>query len=268
MVRIGSGYRAAKRTTHRLLTVGKGGRVAGAVDVFIAGLIVANLVAVALGTVDPVFDRYRGLLYRFNAVSVGVFTVEYGLRVWSATAVDGYDHPVFGRLRFMARPECLVDLLAIAPFYVGIALFGGDGRLLRGFRLVRFFRLAKLVRYTDSVARFERVLRRKTDDLVVALGGTTLLVVCSSSLLYFVEHEAQPEAFSSIPAALWWGVVTLTTVGYGDVYPVTPLGKLLGGLVAVLGTGLVALPASILASGFIHDDTEPSRCPHCGEAIE
>ena len=268
MTRLLTAYRNAQCTTYRLLTVGQGGQVANAVDAFIAGLIVANVVAVALGTVDPVFARYRGLLYRFNVVSVVVFTVEYVLRVWSATAADGYSHPVFGRLRYMVRPECIVDLLAIAPFYVGLTLFGGDGRLLRGFRLIRFFRLAKLVRYTDSITRFERVLRHKTDDLVVALGGTTLLVVCSSSLMYFVEHDAQPDAFSSIPAAVWWGVVTLTTVGYGDVYPVTPLGKLLGGVVAVLGTGLVALPASILASGFIHDDAKPSRCPHCDKKLD
>jgi voltage-gated potassium channel len=261
-------YRNTKRATHRLLTVGKGGTAAEAVDLAIAGLIVCNVIAIMLGTVETLFARYRAVFYYIEVISVGVFTVEYVLRIWSATAADGYTHPIFGRLRFMCRPVIVVDLLAIAPFFLGVFAFASDHRLLRGFRLVRFLRLFKLARYTESVVRFKRVLRRKTDDLVVALGGTSILLILASSLMYFIEHDAQPEAFSSIPAALWWGIITLTTVGYGNVYPVTPLGKLLGGVVAMLGTGLVALPASILASGFISDDAEPSRCPHCGRKIE
>ena len=261
-------YRTAKRSTHRLLTVGKGGTVARIADALIAGLIVCNVIAIALGTVNGLFARYRAIFYAFNGVSVGVFTIEYVLRVWSATAADGYDHPVFGRVRYMTRPELAIDLLAIAPFYIGLFVFASNGRLLRALRLIRFLRLFKLVRYSESVERFERVLRRKTDDLLVAIGTTSVLLLVSSSLMYFIENSAQPETFSSIPAALWWGVVTLTTVGYGNVYPVTPLGKLLGAVVAVLGTGLVALPASILASGFIHDESERSRCPHCGRTLD
>lgn len=261
-------YRAAKRSTHLLLTVGKGGAAARAVDALIAGLIVCNVVAVVCGTVDGLFARYRAVFYAFETLSVAVFTAEYVLRVWSATAADEYDHPVFGRLRFMLRPAVVIDLLAVAPFYLGTLVFTSDLRALRALRLFRFFRLFKLARYSRSVARFRRVLRRKNGDLVVAIAGTSLLLTLVSSLMYFVEHDAQPEAFSSIPAALWWGVVTLTTVGYGDVYPVTPLGKLLGATVAVLGTGLVALPASILASGFIADDADPDQCPHCGRDLD
>ncbi|MGN8215501.1 MULTISPECIES: ion transporter [Halococcus] len=265
-------YRDAKRSTHLLLTVGKGGPAAQAVDWLIAGLIVCNVVAVVCGTVDPLFTRYQAVFYTFELVSVGVFTAEYVLRVWSATATEKDDHPVFGRLRFMTRPAVVIDLLAVAPFYLGTVVFVSDLRVLRALRLFRFLRLFKLARYSRSVARFERVVKRKTGDLIVAIAGTSLLLTLASSLMYFVEHDAQPEAFSSIPAALWWGVVTLTTVGYGDVYPVTPLGKLLGATVAVLGTGLVALPASILASGFIADDADtdpgPDQCPHCGHDLD
>ncbi|WP_195156084.1 ion transporter [Halococcus agarilyticus] len=250
------------------MTVGKGGPTARAVDWLVAGLIVCNVVAVVLGTVDPLFDRYRSVFYTFELLSVGVFTAEYVLRVWSATAVEEYDHPVFGRLRFMTRPAVVIDLIAVAPFYLGTVVFASDLRVLRALRLVRFLRLFKLARYSRSVDRFRRVMRRKTGDLVVAIVGTSLLLTLASSLMYFVEHDAQPAAFSSIPAALWWGVVTLTTVGYGDVYPVTPLGKLLGATVAVLGTGLVALPASILASGFIAADADPDQCPHCGRDLD
>lgn len=162
----------------------------------------------------------------------------------------------------------MIDLLAIAPFYVGTAVFAFDLRVLRALRLFQFLRLLKLVRYSEAMQRFGRVAARKRDDLVLSTAGSSLLLVVASSLMYFVERDAQPETFSSIPATLWWGVVTLTTVGYGNVYPVTTAGKLLGGVVAVLGVGLFALPASILASGFIEEGSEPRRCPHCRKRVD
>jgi voltage-gated potassium channel len=259
-------YRDARRSTHLLLTVGKGGPAARAIDWTIAAFIACNVVAVVCGTVDPLFTRYQAVFYTFELLSVAVFTAEYVLRVWSATAAEEYDHPIFGRLRFMTRPAVVIDLLAVVPFYLGTVVFASDLRVLRAVRLFRFLRLFKLARYSRSVARFERVAKRKTGDLIVAIAGTSLLLTLASSLMYFVEHDAQPEGFANIPAALWWGVVTLTTVGYGDVYPVTPLGKLLSATVAVLGTGLVALPASILASGFTADDAD--RCPNCGHDLD
>lgn len=264
---LSSRYRETKRLTHLLLTVGKGGTAATITDWVIAAFIVCNVIAVVLGTVDRLFQQYHAVFYAFELLSVGVFTVEYALRIWAVTASEQYARPLFGRLQFMTRPAIVIDLLAIVPFYFGAFVFASDIRVLRALRLFRFLRLFKLARYSESVARFKRVAGRKTDDLLLAIAGTSILLTIASSLMYFVENDAQPEAFSSIPAALWWGVVTLTTVGYGDVYPVTVLGKILGATVAVLGTGLVALPASILASGFI-EDTEPSRCPHCDHEIE
>ncbi|MFC4990402.1 MULTISPECIES: potassium channel family protein [Saliphagus] len=259
--------RRTKRRVHVLLTVGKGGRLARAIDWLIVGLIVLNVVAVVLATVDSVFERYRSVFYAFEIVSIGVFTLEYGLRIWSATAVPEYSSPITGRLRFGTRPHLLIDLFAIVPFYVGTVVFAFDLRVLRALRLFRFLRLLKLVRYSEAMQRFGRVAHRKRDDLLLAITGSSVLLVVASSLMYFVERDAQPETFSSIPATLWWGVVTLTTVAYGNTYPVTPAGKVLGGLVAVLGVGLFALPASILASGFIEDDADPRRCPHCGESL-
>lgn len=261
-------YRKTKQWTHLLLTVGKGGTAAKVADWAIAAFIACNVIAVILGTVDRLFRQYHAVFYAFELLSVGVFTAEYGLRIWAATASERYAHPLFGRLRFRVRPEIVIDLLAIVPFYFGALAFASDLRVLRALRLFRFLRLFKIVRYSKSAERFKRVVQRKTGDLLLAIAGTSILLTIVSSLMYFIENDAQPEAFASIPAALWWGVVTLTTVGYGGVYPVTPLGKLLGATVAVLGTGLVALPASILASGFIEDDTEPSRCPHCGHEID
>lgn len=255
-----------KHQAHELLEVGGNTATERVVDWTIMLLIVLNVLAVVVGTVDWVYERYATLLRRFEVVSVVVFTVEYLGRVWSSTADSNYDHPLWGRLRYASRPMLVIDLLAIAPFYMGAFLL--DLRFLRVLRLFRFFRLLKLARYSEAMRSFSHVLRDKREDLVITFSSTLLLLVFSSSVMYYAEHQAQPEAFSSIPAALWWGVVTLTTVGYGDVYPVTPLGKLLGAVIALLGVGLVALPASILASGFIEEASADDReCPHCGEPI-
>lgn len=267
MTGIWKSYCVVRTWTNRLLTVGEGGWLARATDWAIAGLIMCNALAVVLETVDPVFAHHRMAFHRFEVFSVGVFTAEYVLRVWSATAKPGYSRPLVDRLRFASRPQTLLDLLAIAPFYVGTVVFAADLRVLRALRLFRFLRLLKLARYSESFDRLARVVENRAGDLLVAVAGTSLLLVVSSSLMYFIERGAQPNAFSSIPAALWWGVVTLTTVGYGDVYPVTPLGKVLAAVIAILGTGLFALPASILASGFITEDRSSQRCPHCGERL-
>ena len=137
----------------------------------------------------------------------------------------------------MATPYLVIDLLAILPFYVGVFVL--DLRFLRALRLFRFLRLFKLTRYSNSLQSLGAVVRRKKADLIVTLSATLMLLLMASSTMYFVEKDAQPEAFSSIPAAMWWGVATLTTVGYGDVYPVTPVGKAVGAVIAALGVGTV-----------------------------
>lgn len=262
-------YRKAKQYVYSLLTVGEGQRLARVIDWLIAGLIILNVLAVALATVDGIFRRYRWVFYTLEVLSVAVFTIEYGLRLWSATVLEDYSRPVVGRLRFASRPYLLVDLLAIAPFYIGSVVFASDLRFLRALRLFRFLRLFKLVRYSQAMQRFARVARKKRDDLLLAIAGSSILLIVTSSLMYFIERDVQPEAFSSIPATLWWGVLMLTTVGYGDVYPVTPAGKILAAIMAVIGVGLFALPASILASGYIEEGegADPQRCPHCGERV-
>lgn len=159
----------------------------------------------------------------------------------------------------------LIDLIAILPFYFGAMI---DLRYLRALRLVRFLRLFKLARYSESLQLFATAFRLKRDELVITSALGMVLLLVSSSLMYFAERGAQPEEFSSIPAALWWGVITLTTVGYGDVHPETALGRALGAIVSVIGIGLFALPASLLASGFIEAARQRTiTCPHCGEEI-
>lgn len=238
------------------------------VNVFLLALIVANVVAVILETVQPIRAVFRLTFEAFEAFSVAVFTVEYALRMWSCTADSRYGHPIWGRLRFARSFMALVDLVSILPSLVP----GGtlDLRFARMLRLARLGRTLKIARYSQSLQTLGRVLRAKREELVVTAMAGAVLLVCASSLMYFAEHQAQPHQFSSIPASMWWGVVTLTTVGYGDIFPVTPLGKVLGAFIAVLGIGLFALPAGILASGFSDElrRKEPRTCPRCGQTFD
>lgn len=245
-------------------------------DPFIMGLIVLNVIAVVLETVDWLYARYSLLFHAFEVFSVSVFTVEYILRVWSCTVDPNFKDPIFGRLRFMATPLSIVDLLAVLPFYLPVA--STDLRFVRALRLFRLFRVLKLARYSESIQTFMEVLRLKREELMLMFFAILILLVISSSLMYNAEHDAQPEAFSSIPAAMWWGIVTLATVGYGDVYPITPWGKFIGSIVVILGIGLFALPTGVLASGFTEvlarRKCEPISakdhfvCPHCGRYID
>jgi len=244
------------------------------VDLFLLGLIFLNLIAVALETVDWLFEQYFFWFRAFDIFSVSVFTVEYLLRVWSCTVKEPYRHPFWGRLRFMVTPLALIDLLAIIPFY--LPLLSPQMRVGRALRLFRLFRVLKLNRYTDSLTILVRVLRLKQEELILSLFVLSILLAIASSLIYFAEHQAQPDAFSSIPEAMWWGTITLTTVGYGDVYPITLIGRMLGAMLAILGIGLFALPAGILASGFSEElqarkaqkkQQHTTICPHCGEII-
>ena len=246
-------------------------------NLFIVLLILLNVLAVVLETVEPVGAAYAGFFHRFDQFSVAFFTLEYALRLWSVTVRPRFAHPVTGRLRYAATPMAVVDLVAILPFY--LPALGLDLRVVRSLRLLRVFRLLKLTRYSRSLQTLAAVLRDKKDDLAVVLYVLVILLVLVSSLMYYAEHEAQPNAFSSIPATMWWGVVTLTTVGYGDVFPVTPVGKVLGALTAILGIGMFALPAGLLATGLIEElhrqrgadraraGGGAARCPHCGKAI-
>jgi voltage-gated potassium channel len=167
----------------------------------------------------------------------------------------------------------MVDLLAILPALLPL-IFTFDLRIIRFLRVFRLFRLFKMSRYVQSLNSLDDVVRAKKEELVVTLVMIGMLLLFSSSLMYIVETEAQPDKFPDIPSAMWWGVATLTTVGYGDVFPITPLGKLFGAFIALLGIGMFALPTGILASGFAEEikrrhekEKTCPPCPHCGGDI-
>ena len=248
-----------------------GDRSSQAFDIFIISLISLNAIALIVGTVEEVHQVSPQAFRIFEIVSMAIFTVEYLLRVWSCTANPRYAHPVFGRLRFIVSPIALIDLLAILPFYVVflVNLHGLDLRFLRAVRLLA--RVARLSRYSSGLRTLARVIHAKRSDLLTVIMVLSLLLLMASSLIFFAEKEAQPDKFANIPQAMWWSIITLTTVGYGDAVPVTVAGRLLAGLIAILGIGLFALPAGILGSGFVDElkkstDT-PRIFPHCHKEI-
>lgn len=263
-------YYHLKDRTRGLLDPEDGGTIGRVTDLGIMLLILLSVIAIILQTVDSFSERYAEFFASFEMFTVTVFTLEYIGRVWSITTSEKYRDPVTGRLRYAATPYMIIDLLAILPFYIGGVV---DLRFIRILRLFRIFRVLKVARYSNALQTMGAVLRKKRPDLIIAIVVTAMLLVLTSSAMYYVENAAQPDVFSSIPATFWWGFVTLTTVGYGDVFPITALGKALAGISSFLGVGLFALPASILASGFIEEATESEEeddwefCPHCGEKL-
>ncbi len=258
-----------RKRVDEIVTVAKpGDKLSKAFDMFIVTLIGLNVVALILESVRSIRALCPRLFSIFELVSVIIFTVEYVARAWSCVEKPAYAKPVSGRLRFLATPLALVDLFAILPFYLPFT--GLDLRFLRVLRMMRIFRLAKLGRYSQSLQILHGVMAAKKEQLVCTLFVLLLLVIVAASMLYYAENHVQPDHFSSIPASMWWAVTTLTTVGYGDVCPMTGLGKAMASVIAILGIGMFALPTGILGAGFIEQMSRReklARCPHCGKEI-
>lgn len=234
-------------------------------------IIFFNVVAVILESFTFLHTKYSSVFNLFETISVAIFTIEYVLRLWTSDLKYHKRYYILSILCYFFSGMAIIDLLAFLPYYFPI--FGIDLRILRIFRVVRTFRIFKLGRYSSSLQLIIRVFKRSKSDLLVTVFVTTLLMVLASSIMFYVENPAQPDKYPNIIASAWWTIITLTTVGYGDVYPVTVLGKFLGGLIALLGIGLVALPTGIISSGFMEEIRVRSHytekktvgvCPHCG----
>lgn len=250
-------------------------------DKFTIGLILANVLAIILGT-DPGIARAAGpALVWFQWASVVYFTLEYALRIWACTADDAYVHPILDRVRYMASPLGIIDLLAIAPFYLPLVMHVNP-QVLQVLMLFRLFWLLKLGRYSTTVSRMDDVIRSKGKELTAAFSLVGVLIILAAAGMWFFEKDTQPDKFGTIPLAMWWSVVTLTTIGYGDVFPTSIGGRIFASFVAIAGIGMIALPAGILASAFSAEFaktavTEPATesnddssdvCPACGKLLE
>lgn len=210
-------------------------------------LILANVACIMASSEDSINERYGDFFHYFEVFSLIIFTIEYLVRVWASVERSEKDlaHPLKSRIRYMFTPMALVDLLAIVPSF--LLLLGSDFLILRVLRLVRVF---KLSRYSRSMDLLITVSKQEAETVISAIFILIILIIISATGIYIVEGDIQPDEFGSIPRALWWATVTLTTVGYGDVVPITTLGRILGIIIVITGIGMAALPAGILASGF------------------
>ena len=240
-------------------------------DYTIMSLILLNVIAIILETIPEINSQISQLLNLFEIFSIIVFSLEYVMRIY----VSDLTHPSSSRIKsafkFIFSLFGLIDLLAITPFYLPF-LIKIDLRVLRILRVLRFFRILKINRYNNSLNLIWSVIQEKKPELTIT-GFTTLLALfIASFLMYNIEGEAQPDKFATLLDSFWWAIATLTTVGYGDVYPVTGLGKLISGFIAVLGIILLALPTGIISAGFIEKiskrEHEVKKCPHCGKEID
>jgi len=257
-----------RRRVFELLDIpGSSDRASRAVDIFILTLIGLNTLALVLESVPSFAVWGPGLFHWFERFSIGVFTLEYFLRLWSSVEAPGFEARVGGRIRYASAPMMIVDLMAILPAY--LPALGLDLRFFRTLRLMRIFRILKVARYSDALQLLGRVFVNRRTDLMLTGVAIGIVLVMASSALYFAERDAQPTSFSSIPDAMWWAVVTLTTVGYGDVVPVTGLGRLLGGMVALVGVCVIAIPTGIIGAGFAEElrrRNQAGVCPACGRS--
>lgn len=219
-------------------------------DYFIIILIILNLLAIFIETYRPVYLRYQGLFDSFELFTVLVFTVEYLLRVWTCTCYPEFSHPISGRIRYAFSFMMIIDILAIIPFYLTLLTPLNPG-IVKLLRLLRLFRIFKLLRYYRASEVIYEVFRKNRDYLISVMVIQAIFLILVSYTIFLVESDAQPDAFQDVDNAIWWAVVTMTTVGYGDMYPVTDLGKALTTIVLLIGVGLIALPTGIIASGFL-----------------
>lgn len=236
-------------------------------EIILITIIVLNILAIVSESIHEIHEQYSELFHHFEVFSVIFFTVEYLFRVYSIVENKKYKNPITGRLKFIGSPMALIDLMAFFPFYLSFLPL--DLRFLRIFRLMGLLRMFKVARYLHALTMIKKVLYDRREQLVLSIIFILFILVIISTTMYYVEREAQPDKFTSIPATMWWGIATLTTVGYGDMVPITAWGRILGGLFAITGVGLLALPAGILSSGFFEMmHRAPSRkCPHCGEDL-
>jgi len=275
--------RIKKRVFEIVSSAKEGDRASFWFDMIIIGLIILSVGEVILASVPGMLINHIWIFVTVEIVTAVVFSIEYILRMWSCTADEQYHKPIAGRIRYALTPLVLIDLVSILPYYLTLLVPGVNVTFLRTLRVFRFF---KLGRYSRSFRTMIRVLERNKESLLGAVFIIMVIIIIASSLMYQIEKTAQPEVFSSIPEAMWWGIITLATIGYGDMIPITPLGKALGFVISLVGIGLFALPAGILASGYsevIREEKEAKKrmkpqkydtdtneydiCPHCGREI-
>ncbi len=232
------------------------------VNHFLVYLIIIAVIEAVIDTEPVISDGREPLLNNIEFGLGMIFLVEYVSRVWVAVENPRFAKYRYPRLRYMMSPIAIIDLVAVIP---ALFAFGGASSLvLRFFRVVRMVRLAKLGRTSKAFKLLREAFVQKRQEFALILGMLLVTILAAGSLLYWAEGDAQPDKFGSIPRAMWWAIITLTTVGYGDAFPITPLGKFLAGGIAIMGVMLIALPTGLFAASF----TEAMEKERDEDAIE
>lgn len=233
-----------KHRLHRLLNHSR------KFDHFMMICITLSIIELGVETFYDFAIRHIGILITINIAFIMLFTLEYLGRIWVADLLYPELSPRKARIKFMTSANGIIDLMAVLPFYIPLA-FKLDLRAIRLLRMTRLLRIFKLHRFNNTLFVIGSIIREKKMELVMTGFVTTIMLVVSSFAMFFVEHQAQPDKFNNIFSALWWAISTLTTVGYGDIYPITGMGRFISAIIALLGIGLIALPTGIIASGFM-----------------
>jgi voltage-gated potassium channel len=257
--------RLRRRLFHILHKPSPENRIARHVNYVLAALILFNCAAVALETDATLYANFRQFFIILEASSTIIFLIEYILRVWVCVEQRKFSHWLFGRLSYMRQPLPLLDLIVVATFFNPV-----DLRFLRIFRVSRLLRVMNLGNFDHSLQAIMRSIAQRRTMLLVAVGMMMMIAIyLAASVLYIAEHKAQPDKFASIPGTRWWAVMTLTTIGYGDIIPITPLGKFFASVISILGIGIFALPSAILTTAIIEGTQKNAqhseKCPHCGK---
>lgn len=245
------------------------------VDIVLVVLILLNAAIIIANTFDLPREASRacGIV---EAVSVVIFTIEYAARLWTADLKYPELPGWRARLRYIRSPAAVIDLVSLLPSY--LAIISANLMGFRMLRVLRLFRVFKLSRYTHALRDIVEVFRRKASQLISSMVVVSFLIVTAAVLMYNAENDVQPDKFDNALSCIWWAIETLTTVGYGDIYPVTAIGRVMSAVIEILGIGLVAVPTGIISAGFSEQLAEKNKsarsekeklfCPYCGERLD
>lgn len=269
-----SNYLKLKNRVFKIIEADEGSDIASKIfDIFIITLIIINVASVIIDTFS-VPKYITTILDYIEIISVIIFSLEYILRLWTANLLYPELGFIKSRLKYAFSFMAIIDLLAILPFYIPY-IIPIDLRVLRALRIVRLLRMFKINRYTSALKSIATVFKNKSSELLSSMLVLIILMIISSVLMFNIESAAQPEAFDNAFSAFWWAIATLTTVGYGDIYPITIAGRVLSSIIALLGVALVAVPTGIISAGFMElidnnkdNDDKKEYCPYCGKKIK
>ncbi len=276
-----------KRRIFEIISPAKDGdKFSSIFDLLVIVIIALNVISITLSTFSVTDNDINFFHDAVEIVSVTVFTIEYLLRLWTSDLLYPERGKIVSRLRYMVSIMAIIDLLSIVPFYLPLFV-AIDPMLLRSLRIIRLLRVFKLHRYTMALSSMQMVLKRKAKQLTSSVSVIIVLIMIASIMIYDIEAAAQPEVFENAFSGFWWSVATITTVGYGDIVPITLAGKVFSSIVAFLGIGLIAVPTGIISAGFVELDNERHEkklaqemlkakkeqekkcfCPYCGKRVD